>query len=421
MSIQKLVLIIFIFIAGFSCNDVDYNLDISENYSNEIILEWNLIALEAMGGEGYPLPLLNSRINAMMHIAMHDALNSIVPTYETYGFEGGVFKANPIAAISSAAYEILLVHFPDQEAFLLEKLNENTHDISNEKMKEDGIELGKLAAQAILDLRKDDGAFADPLGTVDFSETPGVYQPVSPFEFAYAPFWKNIKPFALESPQQLRVIENPALKSEKYLIDYNEVKSIGSLNSSTRTEEETFIAKFWYELAEMGWNKIAREVAKEKNLSLIETARLFALLDIALADAYIAGWDGKYHYNFWRPRTAIRTTDDGIEGTVADSTWEPLLPTPPVPDYPSTHSALGNAGAKILASVFGDETSFSFYSSSADAGSPKRSFSSFSQAANENANSRILVGAHFRTACDFGQAMGDQIGDFVLENLLQKI
>jgi PAP2 superfamily len=148
------------------------------------------------------------------------------------------------------------------------------------------------------------------------------------------------------------------LSSNAYKTGYNEVKASGILNGSNRTADETKYAKFWYENSDTGWNRIARNVAQSEGLFLYSTARLFALMNMAMADGFIAGWDSKYHYDFWRPRTAIRFPDDGNSGTSADASWEPLMATPPVQDYPSTHSVLGAAAAEVLARVLGNSTNF---------------------------------------------------------------
>jgi hypothetical protein len=405
-----------------SCKDQlgqEYGRGDLSDFTNSVILDWNLIALEAMGGPTYPLPLLNSRINAMMHIAMHDALNAIVPKYETYAFKGRDPHADPIAAAASAAHAVLIVHFSEQQAMLDEHLLVSLSPVKGEKRKTAGIELGKAAAASILSLRGNDGAFQDPIGTVEPSTVPGVYQIVPPFEFAYAEFWKTMMPFGLDNPDQFRCDPFPALSSQQYADDYEEVKQIGRKDSPLRSEDETFVARFWYELAEMGWNKITRIVSEEQNLGLLATARLFALVNMATADAYIAGWDSKYHYRFWRPYTAIRTEDNGSDNTESDDSWEPSEPTPPVPDYPSTHSALGNAAASVLAHVFGDNTSFTFTSSTGIPSDQARSFTSFSQAANENARSRVLAGIHFRSACNAGQKLGNEVGMWLINHFLK--
>lgn len=389
-------------------------------YSNKIILDWNLIALEAMGGPTYTFPLVNSRINAMMHIAMHDALNSIAPVYETYAYKGSSPGADPIAAVATAAHDVLIEHFPEQTAMLDTHLKGYLDSLNEGDQKTKGIAAGKAAAAAILDLRKGDGAFADPIGTNVPSTVPGVYQATEPYNFIYGEFWRNMKPFALQNPKQFRSAPHPALSSQEYAKEFDEVKSIGEMNSTHRSDDESFTGKYWYELSEMGWNKVGRIVASQEKLDLPKTARLFALLDMALADAYIAGWDSKYHYNFWRPITAIQTGDDTNPTTVADPDWQPSEPTPPVPDYPSTHSALGNTAATVLTNIVGEHIHFTMQSTTA-VPNISRSFNSFHQAADENANSRVIAGIHFRSACEAGQILGNEVGNWTLSSYLKPL
>ena len=214
----------------------------------------------------------------------------------------------------------------------------------------------------------------------------------------------------------------PALTSQEYATAFNEVKTLGKLNSVTRTPDQTAYSKFWYEFSEAGWNRVARTVVINKKLNLLEAARLFALVDMAIADAYTAGWESKFHHNFWRPYTAIRKADiDGNNATAVDAGWEPSEPTPPVQDYPSTHSALGNAAATVLAKVLGDNTAFTMSSPTAFPAGSTRSFQSFSQAANENADSRVMAGIHFRFSCVAGQELGNKIGAWTVANHLKPL
>lgn len=387
---------------------------------NTVVLQWNEIAFNAFGGPLYQHSLMASRVNAMMHLAMHDAINAVYPVYQTYAFTGVDKKADVIAAAVSAAHAVLVNEIPSSKNFLDSALNVNLEAIKNSEAKQKGIALGKQAAQAILALRATDGAGADPIGLIEPSQIPGVYNVVPPFNFIFAPFWENVKPFGLQAKDQFRSVAPPALSSQVYANDFLEVKSRGSLNSNTRTADETAYAKFWYEFSEAGWNRVTRVAATNKKLNLFEAARLFALVDMALADAYIAGWDSKLHYNFWRPYTAIRAAaSDGNDATSADPAWEPSEPTPPIQDYPSTHSALGNAGAAVLAKLLGNNTAFSMTSFTAVPQGATRAFASFSQAADENASSRVMAGIHFRFSCTAGQQMGTKIGNWIADNYLQ--
>jgi hypothetical protein len=202
------------------------------------------------------------------------------------------------------------------------------------------------------------------------------------------------------------------LRSAAYRRDFDEVKRVGGKASTQRSSDETHYAAFWYEFSDIGWNRVARAASGRVKQDLWERARTFALLNMAMADAYIAGWDSKYHHNFWRPVTAIHLAgNDGNPATAPDASFDPMLITPPVPDMPSTHSALGAAAATVLAEAFGrDHVPFSFASTSALPGNPVRSFRSFSEAARENADSRVRAGLHFRFATNAGLELGSRIG-----------
>jgi hypothetical protein len=390
--------------------------------SGAIIIEWNGIAYSAFGGPAYQHSLMASRINAMMHIAIHDAANAAQPMYESYTYNNKADNADVVAAVVSAAHTVLLHEIPGKKGFLDSALAKSLAAVKESEAKTKGIETGRLAALAIIALRENDGSAENPMGKLASSSVAGVYQTVPPFDIVFAPAWVKLKPFGLQQPEQFRSAPYPALSSNEYAKDFNEVKAIGKLNSSVRKDEQTAYAKYWYEFSEAGWNRVASIVAADKKLNLHDAARLFALVDIALADAYIAGWDSKFHYNFWRPYTAIRrAASDGNAATSEDTSWVSAEPTPPVHDYPSTHSALGNAAATVLTNVVGDNTSFTMTSPTGLPTANTRSFNSFKQAANENADSRVMGGLHFRFSCVAGQSMGDKIGNWISENYFKPI
>ena len=215
----------------------------------------------------------------------------------------------------------------------------------------------------------------------------------------------------LKSSDQFRCPEPPAVDSPRALADLEEVKAIGGSRSVTRTAEQSEIARYWYESSPRGWNRIAREVLAARQFDVWENARLFALVNLAMAEGYIAGFEDKYHYNYWRPVTAIR------EG--GDKEWVSYLPTPPVPDYPSNHTVEGAAVATVMARFFNTD----FVSFSMTSGAPypgiTRKFWSFSEAARENGASRVLNGIHFSTAVNAGYTQGEQIGEWVFEHALR--
>ena len=385
--------------------------------SNKVILDWNATALNAMEAPNYQHVLIASRLYAMVHIAQYNALNSIKPVYKKYCGTTGDAAAHPVAAAAVAAYTVLLHHLPAKKAMLDSQLAKSMDTIVDQNAKQKGIALGVQCGNAIIDLRKDDGAFQDPVGAVAPSTVPGVYQAVPPFNFVFAPFWRTMKPFGLMQPQQFRSAPNPALQSAAYKKDFEEVKTLGEKNSLKRTTEQTAYANFWYEYAEIGWNHIASVAAAKEGTDLMTTARLFAMLNIALTDSYTAGWDSKFHYNFWRPYTAIVNTPVAGGG---NPKWEPQMPTPPVQDYPSTHSVLGNAAATVLTYFYGDHYTFETTSTSSVTPGATRSFKSFLSAADENADSRVMAGVHFRFSCNAGQVLGNKIGKWVTENTLMK-
>jgi hypothetical protein len=286
---------------------------------------------------------------------------------------------------------------------------------------EAGTHLGKAAAAAALAKRANDGSTGKE--TYIEGTQPGQYRFTAPFNFAAAPHWRQVRPFALTSVSQFRTAPPPALTSEQYRRDFDEVKRVGGKTAgNARSTDETHYAAFWYEFSDIGWNRIARAVSGHVKQDLWDRARTFALLNMAMADAYIAGWDSKYHYNFWRPVTAIHLAGQGSNRhTAQNASFETLLITPPVPDLPSTHSALGMAAAVVLAEAFGsDHLPFSFASSTAMPMNPVRSFRSFSEAALENADSRVKAGLHFRFATNAGLEMGRRIGQYVMRNALPR-
>ena len=406
-----------------SCSKLDFFKKETDTLPNDVIIQWNLVALQAEGGTGYMHALLSSRVDAMVHLAMHDALNAIDPIYEQYAYKThGRHHADPHAAAAMAAYTVLLGSFPETKSMLDSALAASLSTVPDGFLKDQGLMVGMKAGNAMLDLRAGDGAFDNPVVYITPSTEPGVYNVVPPFDFLFGPQWKTMKLFSLQTHDQFRSVPPPALTSETYTKDFIEVKEFGSVNSTARTAEQGAYAKWWYEYVEIGWNRVARIMSRDHQSGLYKTARLFALMNMAIMDSYIAGWDSKNYYNFWRPYTAIRAAStDGNDKTIEDLTWESVEPTPPVQDYPSTHTTGANAAATVLAHFFGDHTGFAMTSSTGMPANSVRSFQSFKQAANENAESRVMAGIHFRFATLAGQKMGDQIGNWTLKNHLQRI
>jgi PAP2 superfamily len=295
--------------------------------------------------------------------------------------------------------------------------------IPDNPAKVQGIAVGQAAAAAILALRAADGAVGPFLNFNCPQDTnPGEYQCTPGTPFIVFEGWEDVTPFVLKHSSQFRPGPPYAVKKKKYTADFNEVKSLGGdgiTTPSERTADQTEIALFWQQSSPLQWNRIARSVSGDRGLDLWENARLFGLLNMALADGYVAMADAKNHYNYWRPVTAIQTGDtDGNPDTAGDSTWTSLRLTPPDQDYPSGHSIEGGAGAEVLKQFFGtDQIIFRDCSATLPAGSTCsdatpvfRSYTSFSEAAAENAYSRILIGFHFRKAVEEGTEYGRKIG-----------
>ena len=398
------------------------------------VFDWNIAGFEvsAAGGQNN---VVISRTMAMVHLAVHDALNAIERRYEPYLYESRVEPAaDPAAAIAAAARDVLVGVLPgwgkpEQREKAL-GIVDSAYTAALAKVpdgpsKIQGIAVGQAAAAAMLAARKTDGSSAPPQYTPGAAAgqwrphpnpvpaDPPISDPAlaagnSP---AVLPQWGQVSPFTMVAPWQFRLLGPPALVSADYARDYEEVKRLGGKNSSARTAEQSEIARFWYEGSPQGWSRIARIVAAERGLDRWDNARLLALVNVVIADGFVAGFDTRYLYNFWRPVTAIRAGDaDGNEATAADAAWETFLNTPPIPDYPSTHSVAGGAASVVLARFFGnDQVAFTTTSGPPFAGIT-RSFKSFSQAAQENADSRVYAGIHFRSACKDGIKLGQQIG-----------
>jgi PAP2 superfamily len=388
----------------------------------DAVTEWNEIATSAAAAVGLTGPR-HTRIFAMSHAAIQDALNAIDRRYTPYALDMQADpNASPEAAVAAAAYDVLVHEIPTQQFFFDMKYAASLATIPNGAPKTNGIAIGQAAAAAILALRSGDGSTAPMPYTPGTG--PGVWIPTPPaFLSANVPGWGNVTPFVLRSGSQFRpdVPEYFNLMSEEYTRDFNEVKRIGDVNSSIRTAEQSEIAKFWYEGSGLGWNRIARIVSTQQGLDLWENARLFGLLNFAMADGFIAGFETKYLYNFWRPVTAIRAADtDGNSDTLADPVWTSFLVTPNIPDYTSTHSVLSGAAAEVLARFFGDDA----ISFSTTSGAPfpgiTRSFDRFSQAAQEVGDSRVYAGIHFRTACEDGLKQGRKVGRFAFLHYLRR-
>lgn len=381
-------------------------------------------------------PLHESRIYAMMHVAIHDALNAIDRRSQPYTFNMREPGASPDAAVAAAARDVLVPLIGQLPLELVSPtciaagvaIVETAYTaalaaIPDSSAKAQGIAVGHAAAAAILALRAADGAVGPFLNFNCPQRTnPGEYQCTPGTPFIAFEVWEKVTPFVLNHSSQFHPEPPYGVASKKYTADFNEVKSLGGDGISTpsaRTADQTEIALFWWESSPLKWNRIARTVSVQTGLDLWANARLFGLLNLALADGYIAMVDTKNHYNYWRPVTAIQTADtDGNPDTTGNPLWTPLRPTPADQEYASGHAIEGGAAAEVLKEFFGtDQIRFQECGVTLPAGStcndPSpvfRSYTSFSQAAAENAYSRILIGFHFRNSVEEGTDYGRKIG-----------
>jgi hypothetical protein len=391
----------------------------------DAVTDWNGILLNAVRTTSTNPPAA-SRAMACVHIAIYDAVNAIDGSHEPYLVTSSAPEGTSMeAAVAAAAHGALVVLFPTQQETLDAALEASLSAIADGAAKDNGIALGELCANDVLAARANDHS-TDVVGYTPGTE-PGDWQPTPPaLAAALLPQWPTVTPFAMTSGSQFRSGGPPALDSAEYAAAFSEVKAIGRVDSATRTEEQTAIARFWANGGGTStppghWNQITQVVAEAQGNTLVENARLFALLNMALADAAIVSWDNKYAYNHWRPVTAIPAADsDGNDATEPDAEWLPLLTTPPFPDYTSGHSTFSGAAAKVLEGFYGtDDIEFTVNSD----GTPDvfRTFTSFSQAAQESADSRMYAGIHWRYANQDGLAGGQNLGAHVSANFLKEV
>ena len=381
--------------------------------------------LDAIRNESTSPPLA-SRNLAILHAAIHDAVNAITPTYKPHLVHVSAPPGTSVeAAAVGAAYKCLTELFPSQAAAFDAAFNEFLKNTPPSTSRDNGLMVGEMTAVLIVNWRNNDGAST----TVPYipSSEPGAWRRTPPFfRPPELPQWAYVLPFAMTNGAQFRPPGPPPLGSAQYAADVNEVKALGKSNSTNRTAEQTLIARFWsdfsFTVTPPGhWNQIAQNIVTNRASNLIDTARLFALLNIAMADAAICVWDAKYVYNLWRPVTAIQQADmDDNAATEADPDWLPLLNTPAFPEYVSGHSAFSAAAATILGALLGtDAVTFTVGSDSAP--NVFRTYHSLNACAEEIAWSRIYGGIHFYSADVDGLVAGQQIGEYVVNGFLRPL
>ena len=383
--------------------------------SGVIVVDWNKELLRIIGTKAQPATVHPTRSLAMMHAAMYDAVVSITHSNAPYLFTlNAPSGARPDAAAAEAGHDTLAALYPSLKGTLDQQLAGELAAIPDGAGKRQGIAVGHLAAAFMLAARAGDGAAATP-PSLPAGTRPGVYRPTPP-TFAPAVFtqWPHVTPFVLHAADQFRPAPPPGLSTAAYAQALNEVKSLGRKTSTSRTADQTVAATFWPGPIWTTWNEIAENAALAHHTDLVHTARLFALLNLSFADTTIAFYDAKYHYNLWRPITAIRdAAHDGNPATAGDPTWTPLLLKVADPSYPGAHSAISAAGAAVLSSVFGAHDRITVTSDVLPG--VVRTFDSYSAAATEAGLSRIYGGVHTRIDHDAGLRLGQEVAGFVLE------
>jgi hypothetical protein len=389
------------------------------------VVQWNGILLGIVRTPGtQPATIHSTRSFAIMHAAIYDAVNSIEGTNQPYlvRLAGAPRDASQEAAAVVAAHEVLAQLYPGVQAMLDAELQTSLDQIPGGAAKTSGMEIGQMVADNILGVRASDGSAAPAQPFVP-GTNPGDYQSTPP-NFPKPAFtnWSHVTPFALSRADQFRPAPPPPLTSDGYAQSFNEVKALGQNTSTVRTADQTLIGRFWGGAIQNYWNEIAQTAAVAGRLDVARSARLFALLNLSMADTVIAFYDAKYTYQFWRPVTAIRAADqDGNAQTDADPNWLPLpTNTAADPSYPGAHAAISGAGATVLDSFFRQDR-FKLEVTSEVMPGVLRSFNGFSAAADEASVSRIYAGQHFSFDESAGRRLGRKVARFVIGNFLTPV
>jgi hypothetical protein len=405
-----------------------FNIGLAATAAADAVLDWNATHLQAIRTASTNPPRA-SRQMAMVNLAMYDAINGLNRSYWPYAItQTGPAGASKEAAASAAAKTVLDSLYSGNAtvlAIINTQFTASLLAIPDTQAKPDGVNWGVQVGNAILDLRANDGW--DVVLPYTPGTQPGQWRPTPPANAAaLLPNWGNVTTFGIIKSSVFTSQPPPKLETSLYATEFNQVKDLGSLNSTTRTANETEIARFWSdgggtETPPGHWMHIASNVSQARALTIDENARLFALLGMAVADSGIACWDEKYRFNYWRPITAIREADtDGNAATSQDAAWTPLITTPPFPECTSGHSTFSRASAAILAQFLGTD-SVAFSTTSDGLAGVTRNYSSFSAAADEAGASRVYGGIHFTTACVAGQMCGQMIASFISERFLRPL
>jgi hypothetical protein len=381
----------------------------------DAVADWNAIAVQATitGARPGPSGVLDV---ATVQAAVYDAVQAIEGQYEPYAIEIPGATGSPVAATAKAAHDVLVNRFPAQTASLDMTYEQYLID-EGISITDPGIAVGAAAAAGIISLRTGDGSFPAPAPPPFIGGTdPGVWRPTPSANAPMAVPWLGaVKPFTLRSSSRFRAVPPPALTSPKYARAYNEVKRIGGMDGSSRTDDQTDLAHFWNLNYLLVWNLVVRDLAAAHVSSLSDSSRLFALADMAMADAIITAWESKLHFVYWRPMTAIRAGDsDGNPRTAGEEDWTPLIPNPPYPDYTSGANNITAAATRALSLFFGtDEMTFDVTTTNTGPTLvDTRTYHSLSEVRADVVNARIYEGIHFRFADAAARKQGEMIAQW---------
>ena len=383
--------------------------------ADESITTWSELASELAVRTGMS-PLREPLTLALAHLAMYDAVNAVSGGFAPYTYTDRHPHASPDAAVIEAAYRVLAVEFPGEIAALGDSRNEALAAIDDGNAKTEGIAVGAAAAGALLAARVNDGRNAAVPYTPGSGA--GIWVPTPPgFLNAAAPFLAHVTPFMMTSPDEFRPQGPPRLGSRQYADDFVEVKALGHSQSAARTPEQTATALFWAPLAGTVWPWSIRRVSAERGLDLLTAARFQAAGFAAFADALIGCWDGKFHFNFWRPITAIHdAASDGDPRTTPDSSWAPLAVTPPFPEYPSGHACVTAAVAEVMEDFFPHDLRIPARNV---VSGEERFYTRARDIIEEVIDARMLIGVHFRSADVDGAAIGRAVARRIRNKVLR--
>jgi len=386
-----------------------------------VITDWDekaISAVAAMSSLGGTNPYMAQRTMGMVHAAMFDAVNSIERRYQPYLTQLPASPATSKEAAAAAAAATVLASIDAKTAReMKDALSVYLASIPDGAAKSDGVALGETVAAKVLEARKNDGS--DAPDAYRPRTTPGVYVPTP---ITISSMWPDMKPFVVAKASQFRPKPPIALESTEWAKDYNELKDYGGQNSTKRTTEQTETARFWLVGPPVAYHPFVRKLVIAKQMSVVDSARLMALVAVGLTDSIIAVLDAKYHYNFWRPITAIRNGDtDHNRATVREATWQPIAPTPMHPEYPCAHCIQSGSVAGVVKAVFGSADIPEIALTSSTAPGVTHRWTSMTALTEEIANARIWSGFHYRFSTRVGTEMGLQIGDYVAKSAMQRV